>query len=205
MIRNILDHSPGKVISRTAIDIDRIGTTDTVKIELRSGRLVRDGKNWCGAGLKYVGTFELEVHLDGRVESFSLNKLFHTDSELWFRASPYEAGLPEQPVSWSILFDDYNGDGQPDFTLGQYGGCNGWYYHLFTISKTGEVEPMPFQCDCHRKLFLNEQKNSVRLKKTTSGFEVTYYNNATGRFRDRYRWMEIPGKFMLEGRQRIND
>lgn len=200
--------SAGRVITESMVDVDHHGTIDTVRVVLRSGELVRDDDEWCGAGLKYVGAFDIVVRLDRGEKTTSLNELIlgeASQSELWFRAAPYAAEIPDQPVPWSIQFDDYNGDGQPDFTFGQYAGCNGWDYRLMTIHETGIVARLPFRCECHRILYLNRQENSVGLTSTSHGFEIEYYDNVVGRFRDRYRWLDVSEVFVLEGRERVGD
>lgn len=41
---------------------------------------------------------------------------------------------------FDIEFDDYNGDGDLDFTIGQYATSNGNIYQLFTIEQSGNIK-----------------------------------------------------------------
>ena len=56
--------------------------------------------------------------------------------------------FPNQPIWWfptntghsRLAIADYNGDGRPDFNLGQFTNSNKWEYVLFTIHVDGRVE-----------------------------------------------------------------
>ena len=69
-----------------------------------------------------------------------------------------------QPMNFksefSLVFDDYNNDGNPDFTLGQYATSNGYEYALFTINQAGDVEKL----DIDGLMFISEHDYSVKLE-----------------------------------------
>jgi hypothetical protein len=44
------------------------------------------------------------------------------------------------PGSWSLVFADYNGDGQLDFNLGTMAGSNNFSYALYTVLPSGKVQ-----------------------------------------------------------------
>jgi hypothetical protein len=46
---------------------------------------------------------------------------------------------------FQLEFDEYNGDGDIDFTIGQYASSNGWDYRLFTLRENGEIEELPIR------------------------------------------------------------
>ncbi len=86
---------------------------------------------------------------------------------------------------FSFHFADYNGDGNPDFTLGQYFGSNGYVYQLYTIKTAGIFRlPVPapiFAADiAYSPLFQRVGKN---------GFQVEFYDNSKGNwYRATYTW-----------------
>ena len=91
--------------------------------------------------------------------------------------------------SFNIEFDDYNNDGDLDFTIGQYGSSNGYLYKLFTLRKDGKVEQLPIKD--HPELFISNRTGnySTKLCKINgTTFEIEYYNNAEGTFNDFYQW-----------------
>lgn len=104
--------------------------------------------------------------------------------------------------SFTIEFDDYNGDGDPDFTIGQYASSNGRLYRLFTLRKSGKVEPLPVKDQ--RDLFISDTTGyySTKLSKIeAAGFQTEYYNNAEGTFREIYHWED--GQFVLVKSQKL--
>lgn len=104
--------------------------------------------------------------------------------------------------SFNLEFDDYNNDGDLDFTIGQYGSSNGNVYKIFTLKKDGKVELLPIKD--HSELFISKTtgKYSTKLNKINGDtFEIEYYNNAEGTFHDFYNW---DGKqFVLLKKQKI--
>jgi len=192
------------LVTSSGIDLNNDGSSDRVELVMSSGKLYHDTERWCGAGVKYEGQFSLVIEIGDSKKRYSVNQLLHPDqpdSPLWFRSgfnSVDSAGNYSEP--WQIQFDDYNNDGKPDFTLGQYRGCNGWTYRLFTIDTEGNVSSLNFACSCHEQLYTSLHTNSVKLEKVTDGFVVEYYTNTIGHFRDRFLWLE--DRFILVERNR---
>mgnify|MGYP000477357001 CR=1 FL=1 len=94
--------------------------------------------------------------------------------------------------SFQIQFDDYNGDGDIDFTIGQYASGNGRDYKLFTIRKDGKIEELPVKD--HFSLFISNTTGfySTKLTKIDNvTFKIEYYNNSKGKnLEDFFRWDE---------------
>jgi len=92
---------------------------------------------------------------------------------------------------FQFQFADYNGDGNPDFTLGQYAGSNGNWYELFTITPKGifQLQTEPTQ------LFVSDFTYSPVFQKVNpNGFKIKYYDNAKAKwFWATYLWKK--GKF----------
>lgn len=92
--------------------------------------------------------------------------------------------------SFQIQFDDYNNDGDLDFTLGQYNSSNGNDYKIFTLRKDGKVEELPVKGS--PSLFISDKTGYYSTKLTKVDhvtFKTTYYDNSKQKhFEDTFRW-----------------
>jgi bla regulator protein BlaR1 len=93
-------------------------------------------------------------------------------------------------TSFEIQFDDYNSDGDFDFTIGQYASSNGRYYKLFTIRKDGKIEELPIKG--YSSLFISDTTGyySTKLTKIDNiTFKIAYYDNLKGKnLEDFFMW-----------------
>lgn len=89
---------------------------------------------------------------------------------------------------FQIRFGDYNDDGNPDFTIGQYGSSNGSFYKLFTLNKDNSIEQL--HITGISELFISSpERYSVKLEEIDGGFSASYYDNALGKQVDNtYLW-----------------
>lgn len=90
---------------------------------------------------------------------------------------------------FQIQFEDYNGDGDPDFTIGQYGTSNGNFYKLFTLRNNNVIEELAIKPTS--ELFISgSDKYSTRLEKIDEfRFNTTYYDNVEGKQKkDIFQW-----------------
>lgn len=89
-----------------------------------------------------------------------------------------------------LEFDDYNGDGDADFTIGQYASSNGRHFRIFTLRESGEVEELPL-ID-HAPLFISDYTDvhSTRLEKIEPhGFKIVHYDMSAGKHVESvFRW-----------------
>lgn len=128
-------------------------------------------------GPRWEGEFVIEVADEsGRtVATTSLNAMYGEPLTFY---SPF-----------TIWFDDYNGDGDPDFTIGQKASTNGNLYRLFTLRSDGRVEPLPVEGE---PLFISVTTgiHSTKLDKAEDrAFFMVYYDQPTGKyFKDLFRW-----------------
>ncbi|MDF2485735.1 MAG: hypothetical protein K0R46_1903 [Herbinix sp.] len=92
--------------------------------------------------------------------------------------------------SFDLQFDDYNNDGDLDFTLGQYATSNGNNFQLFTLRKDGIVEELPIKE--YPSLFISNSTDyySTKLiKVNNTKFSKQYYDNLKGKsFEDEFEW-----------------
>lgn len=100
---------------------------------------------------------------------------------------------------FQIQFDDYNNDGDIDFTIGQYASSNGKEYKLFTLKKDGTIEVIPVKG--HSSLFISDTTGfySTKLTKTDNvTFKIEYYDNSNGQNIEKvFKW---DGKMFVEER-----
>ncbi|MBA4393532.1 MAG: hypothetical protein C0407_08270 [Desulfobacca sp.] len=183
-VRNIASRSDEVVISRSWFDIDHDGVKETVEIVMAKGERVNDQEPWCGNGEKWEGYFTVRIKKNGQILSGqSLNGLMFPSQR---EADPISFWTPE----FVLVFADYNGDGQVDFNLGQYGSCNGNIYRLFTIDRNGRVSPLPIAGE--EGIFISSDKraNSTDLIQAEKGIiSIRYYDNSLGKTRTgRHRW-----------------
>ncbi|WP_274434152.1 hypothetical protein [Alicyclobacillus sp. ALC3] len=84
-------------------------------------------------------------------------------------------------------FADYNGDGYPDFTLGQYAGSNGNWYEIFEVNAHGIVQ---LQTKPTAQLFASDFAYSPLFQQVKpDGFRIKYYDNAKpGWYQATYSW-----------------
>ncbi len=84
-------------------------------------------------------------------------------------------------------FADYNGDGYPDFTLGQYAGSNGNWYEIFEVNADGIAQ---LQTRPTAQLFVSDFAYSPLFQQVKpDGFRIKYYDNAKpGWYQATYSW-----------------
>jgi hypothetical protein len=155
------------------------GRLDTVHVCLTHGRVYNDRSPWCGEGRKAEGSFVLAVTLAGRPPvRLALNPVFRTSSMFFFGEF------------WPIAFRDYNHDGRLDFNLGQYAGCNGWSYKLFSVTPSGRIEVLRMPPDWRDGVFVAAHQDSTPAIQTTpEGITFRYYNNDPGEWiTEHFRW-----------------
>jgi hypothetical protein len=123
---------------------------------------------WCGSGWKYEGVFSIAVIFpDGHRTETKVNS-FWDNEKLFFYSKP-----------WTIRFADYNHDGVLDINLGQYSGCNGSGYKIFSFLPDGKVISLPVML--YKAIPLSGHDNSSdKITLTRKGFSAGYYNNTIG-------------------------
>jgi bla regulator protein BlaR1 len=83
--------------------------------------------------------------------------------------------------AFQLQFDDYNNDGDPDFTIGQYASGNGNAYRIFTLRKDGKIEALPVHGQSELFMGNMEERYSAKLEKVNdTAFKAEYYDNSKG-------------------------
>ncbi|MEF3306897.1 hypothetical protein [Paenibacillus sp. GYB003] len=137
-------------------------------------------------GRQYEGRFAAElIDRNGTtVASLDLNDAFG-ESPLRFR----------EPFPIPLL--DYNGDGFPEFAIGQYASSNLYAYRLFTV-KPNEI--VRLNITGVPELMSSDRSYAAAFPRAAPGsFTVPVYDNSKGsHYEERFEWRE--GEFRLAGR-----
>ena len=172
-----------QVIAKVRADLDGDGAAETLEVVMLSGRRELDAEPWCGAGDMWRGRFELRVRRGGRVlDRRAFGPLFWPPD-----------GQGEEITFWAplrIVLADYNGDGRPDFNLGQYGSCNGNLYRLYTLGPAGRLAELPLAGGGAVLVSGAGRSNSTRAIAARGGvISASHYDNLLGRVvTRRWRW-----------------
>ncbi|WP_058304018.1 hypothetical protein [Gorillibacterium timonense] len=111
------------LLGTAAADIDGDGQQEAIRFTMVSGAEVTDPNPGPYEGTFYTGHCELTVARGDKV-------LFRLGLE-------EEQSFRKRNAPFALQVADYNGDGQSDFSLGQWAGSNGSFYDLYTIRHDG--------------------------------------------------------------------
>lgn len=160
---------------------------ELLNLQLTKGSYHEDWSPSPFAGRNWSGDFQLVITDEhGNIkEEFQLNEHF------------------EEPLVFNdifeIQFDDYNDDGDIDFTIGQYGTSNGNFYKLFTI-KDEHIQEL--QVKENPELFISNgtSRHSTKLDKVNDkSFTKTMYDNSIGKdMKDTFVWTGNEFRLVLE-------
>lgn len=157
------------------------GKTAYLRLKMIKGRYYEDWNPGAIMGTIWEGyyTAELADEYGGLISKSDFSRLYNSSSEpLVFRSS------------FDIEFDDYNDDGDVDFTVGQYSSSNGRDYKLFTVRKDGGIEELPVRD--YKTLFISDTTGYYSTKLTMvdkTTFKRSYYDNSAGKqFEDYFKW-----------------
>jgi bla regulator protein BlaR1 len=149
-----------------------------MRLKMVKGRYYEDWNPGAYMGTNWEGQFVIDLadELGNNIAETDISKIF--SEPLTFNST------------FSIELDDYNDDGDLDFTIGQYGSSNGYLYRIFTLRKDGKVEQLTIKD--HTDLFISNRTGnySTKLNKIKgAAFEIEYYDNSvTAAFHDLYQW-----------------
>ncbi|MGN7380832.1 hypothetical protein [Paenibacillus sp. SAFN-117] len=134
-----------------------------LKIKLVDGKYYEDRNPGPYQGANYEGEFVFEISDEaGEVFGTTCINDFYNGQTLTF-VDPFE-----------LVMEDYNGDGLPDFTLGQNMNSNGKLYKLFSVGDDDRIRELPVEGQSELYISGGEgSRYSVRLERTGPG-EVSY-------------------------------
>jgi bla regulator protein BlaR1 len=141
------------------------GKDHILRIKLVKGRYYEDWYPGPVMGSIWEGEFvaELADEYGNAITQTDLSRFF--DEPLVFNSH------------FQLEFDDYNEDGDVDFTIGQYASSNGRHFKLFTLRQNGTVEELPIPG--HAPLFISQYTGaySTRLEKIEpAAFKTVHYD-----------------------------
>ena len=149
-----------------------------IRLKLVEGDYYEDWNPSPIMGTIWEGLFSIDV-LDKSGNLMSTTKLesIHPNEKLTFTA-PFQ-----------IQFNDYNNDGDVDFTLGQYSSSNGYDYKLYTIRKDNSVQELVIKDNPYIFISNRTGQYSTMLNKVdNTTFTIEYYDNSKGTFEDCFKW-----------------
>lgn len=139
--------------------------------------------------VNYQGSYRLEV----RDSSENLLCTYPLDAD-------FAGGPLNFPGEVAFALFDYNWDGRPEFTLGQYGSSSTLLYALYTLNGDGGIikicpELIADSRDIHAFSVLFPRGEGEEGK----GFRAAFWDNAIGEMREQpYRWQAAQGLFLPE-------
>lgn len=175
----------GDILSKNTVDADGDSVYEKLVVKMSEGRQYEETAAGPFQGWNWQGSFLLRLMDDkgNTLSELDLNKVFGEEKLVFNR-------------TFLISFEDYNSDGNPDFTIGQYGSSNGSVYRLFTI-KDNKVEPLPIQTG---SIFSSggSSRYSATLERVPGmGFMNSYYDNSKGKLVKQY-FVWDGSKFVLK-------
>lgn len=174
------------ILSTTPVSLTRDGEAYKLVVSMTDGSYAEETEPGPFMGPNWEGRFALKL-LDERnnvVAELDLNEAFG------------EQSLNFQSL-FDIAFDDYNNDGNQDFTIGQYASSNGNVFKLFTITPDGQLQYLPIQ-DQGLLFSSGGNRYSKHFDKTApAAFTNTYYDNRLGStIETMYEWSESEQQFV---------
>lgn len=165
---DILVQSPMTLSNNDLFGIN--GKHQYLRLKMVRGKYYEDWNPGAYMGTLWEGSFifELADELGNTIASTELSEVY--TEPLIFQ------------TTFQIQFDDYNNDGDMDFTIGQYASGNGNTYKLFTLKNNGKIEEL--QVKDRTSLFISDTTGyySTKLIKLDDiTFKTEYYDNAKGK------------------------
>ncbi|TBL79018.1 FG-GAP repeat protein [Paenibacillus thalictri] len=154
------------VLAKSDIDYDRNGSMEKLEVRMLSGGLKEEQEPGPYTGPYWEGTFQLMLSgVDGTpLHRLDLNSTFGSEALIFAKNRAF-----------NIAFADYNNDGYPDFTIGQYFSSNGFTYNIYSLQPEGIIV-------LHRDLYTAAGEYSILYEKAgTASFKNRYYDMDKGK------------------------
>lgn len=171
------------VLSSNRIEM-KDGQFITVNLEMTKGKHYTEAETAPGGGVypdNYEGVYRLRVINPVLSTVGSTASVYESLGADFFNEETLDFG-----GSFDLAWADYNGDGRPDFSLGQWAGGNFNAYVLYSIDDRGRIVKL----DTGGPLYAADRSPSAAFEQTgKTSFATTAYNNATGNnVRREYQW-----------------
>jgi hypothetical protein len=157
------------VVASGQVDVDRDGVPDSIRIETSDPKRSIDEEPCAGCGDRVEGHFEAVVTLSRTHRTVRTPVALHPKivDTMWFWHSSAS----------DLAIADYNGDGRPDFNLGQFTNSVKWEYGLYTIQRDGRVRQ--FALD-HPEIYVSpgDAPSTERIEVIPGGMRFHDFGNA---------------------------
>ncbi|MGO4372312.1 hypothetical protein [Paenibacillus sp. 2TAB19] len=155
-----------------------------LSVVLTNGKYYEDWTPGPLMGRNWVGEFQIQLSNESDEVQSAVDLNGYFKDEMVFNSF------------FDIDFDDYNGDGNIDFTIGQYASSNGGIYKLFTVDDSGRIKELPIKG--HPEIFVSSTgRYSTKLAKSKFGFSSTFYDNSIGK--------EVTQSFGWNGKEFVSE
>jgi len=169
--------------SQMTISKTKYNDNKTLFIQLEKGSYYEEWNstlyNYDDYGTIYTGDFTISLKNEQgeSIIETSLNKLFN-NQDLSFSHS------------FQVAFDDYNNDGNLDFTIGQRFNSNGREFKLFTI-KDNEFQILPIENNSMYISITTDNNSTQLIKDSETSFSIEFYDQESGTYKNNtYEWNE---------------
>ncbi|UVI30801.1 hypothetical protein [Paenibacillus spongiae] len=147
------------------------GSNSTLKLRLVEGSYYEDWQPGAYRGTVYEGAFVFEVQdeVGNVIETTELSRFY------------------DGPLTFTRLFPlamaDYNGDGLPDFTLGQHSNSSGNEYRIFSVQQNFSIAELPVPGSGLYVSGGEGDKYSIKLKPDGDGLlRYSFYSQDEGKY-----------------------
>lgn len=162
---DIIIQSPMTISNNDLFNIN--GEHQYLRLKMIKGRYYEDWNPGAYMGTLWEGYYIIEL-----TDEFS-NTIARTElSEIYNEPLIFNS-------QFQLQFDDYNNDGDIDFTIGQYVSSNGKNFRIFTLRNNGKIEELLIKD--RSSLFISDTTGyySVKLRKIDDiSFKIEYYDNS---------------------------
>jgi len=160
------------------------GKNVAVYLEMRKGRYFQAAAGESPYISNFQGTYQFRVTEEANPSNTLCTEVvsFDEGTELNFNQT------------FPLKIQDYNGDGNPDFTLGQKSiGSTNMLYQLYSLDSNGKIYDLPFS-DGHKAFMALADTNkatsfSIELETRDGELIITYYDTELSKLKEiSYRW-----------------
>ncbi|HHW31498.1 MAG TPA: hypothetical protein GXX20_07495 [Clostridiaceae bacterium] len=172
-----------QIVSYNNLDFNGDSRIEKLLIYMADGKYQVTDDSGSQTAWNWEGQFSLQLFdsRDNLISTLNINKALNI-SKMNFNGK------------FTLEFDDYNGDGNYDFSLGQFSSNNMFYYYLFTIKSNGIIELLPVEVGSIPSYY--EGYSRKFEKYGNKGFKTVYFNSFSGNNVEvTYEWQD--NKFVL--------
>lgn len=163
-----------------------------IQLILLDGRTFTDKDVPIGGNIytiNFTGEYELQVLKDGKIISIMPNEQLLTNS--------FDGVSLNFSSEFEFEINDYNGDGNPDFTIGQWSGSSNNLHEIYSVAKGGKITKLTKEGGIYTSDGKNASDFSIQLALEDNGrLRAAQYDIEQGKIITvYYNWNEETGVF----------